>query len=130
MTSLQVPAASVDGLVAWYSVIHVPPSRHRGVYAGFHRALRADGLLLLAFQCGQERRRLREAYGHGGLELDAYRLRARAGGGGSGGVRVRARHPAGAGTGRHGGERAGVCARPCPRVRVTVLEPEGGPCAG
>lgn len=74
MTSLEVPAGSLDGLVAWYSVIHVPPSRHRGVYAGFHRALGCGGLLLLAFQCGQERRRLREAYGHGGLELDAYRL--------------------------------------------------------
>lgn len=74
MTSLEVPAGSLDGLVAWYSVIHVPPSRHRGVYAGFHRALADGGLLLLAFQCGQERRRLQEAYGHGGLELDAYRL--------------------------------------------------------
>lgn len=74
MTSLELPEHAVHGLVAWYSVIHVPPSRHRAVYAGFHRALVPGGLLLLAFQCGSERRRLQEAYGHGGLELDAYRL--------------------------------------------------------
>jgi SAM-dependent methyltransferase len=74
MTSLQLPEHGLDGLAAWYSVIHVPPSRHRGVYAGFHRALAPGGLLLLAFQCGRERRRFSEAYGHGGLELDAYRL--------------------------------------------------------
>jgi SAM-dependent methyltransferase len=75
MTSLDLPEHALDGLVAWYSVIHVPPSRHRALYAGFHRALAPGGLLLLAFQCGLERRRLQEAYGHGGLELDAYRLR-------------------------------------------------------
>lgn len=74
MTELEAPERSLHGLVAWYSVIHVPPSRHRAVYAGFHRALVPGGLLLLAFQCGQERRRFEEAYGHGGLALDAYRL--------------------------------------------------------
>ena len=75
MTSLELPEHALDGLVAWYSVIHVPPSRQRALYTGFHRALAPGGLLLLAFQCGLERRRLQEAYGHGGLELDAYRLR-------------------------------------------------------
>lgn len=74
MTALDLPDGGLDGLVAWYSVIHVPPSRHRAVYAGFRRALRPAGLLLLAFQCGDERRRLTAAYGHDGLALDAYRL--------------------------------------------------------
>jgi SAM-dependent methyltransferase len=75
MTALDLPTASLDGLAAWYSVIHVPPSRHRAVYAGFHRVLRPDGLLLLGFHAGHERRRIEEAYGHTGLALDAYRLR-------------------------------------------------------
>lgn len=76
MTSLELPEHALDGLVAWYSVIHVPPSRHRALYTGFRRALAPGGLLLLAFQCGAEgRRRLQQAYGHGGVELEAYRLR-------------------------------------------------------
>jgi len=75
MTALDLPAGGLDGLVAWYSVIHVPPSRHRGVYAGFHRVLRPGGLLLLGFHVGDERRRIEEGYGHAGLGLDAYRLR-------------------------------------------------------
>jgi SAM-dependent methyltransferase len=77
MTALEEagPGEALHGVVAWYSVIHVPPSRHRGVYAGFRRVLMPGGLVLLAFQCGDERRRVQEAYGHGGLALDAYRLR-------------------------------------------------------
>jgi SAM-dependent methyltransferase len=75
MTALDLPTAALDGLAAWYSVIHVPPSRHRAVYAGFHRVLRPGGLLLLGFHAGDERRRIEEAYGHTGLALDAYRLR-------------------------------------------------------
>lgn len=75
MTALDLPTGGLDGLVAWYSVIHVPPSRHRAVYSGFRRVLRPGGLLLLGFQCGDERRRLTEAYGHADLALDAYRLR-------------------------------------------------------
>jgi SAM-dependent methyltransferase len=74
MTALDLPTGSVDGIVAWYSVIHVPPSRHRAVYAGFHRVLRPGGLLQLGFHYGDERRRIEEGYGHSGLALDAYRL--------------------------------------------------------
>jgi SAM-dependent methyltransferase len=76
MTSLELPEHALDGLVAWYSVIHVPPSRHRALYTGLRRALAPGGLLLLAFQCGPEgRRRLQGAYGHVEVELEAYRLR-------------------------------------------------------
>jgi SAM-dependent methyltransferase len=64
----------VDGLVAWYSVIHVPPAEHRAVYAGFRRVLKPGGYLLLAFQRGEEIRRITDAYGHHDLRLDAYRL--------------------------------------------------------
>lgn len=74
MTALDLPDGQLDGLVAWYSVIHVPPAEHRAVYAGFHRALAPGGHLLLAFQCGDERRAITDAYGHSGLRLDAYRL--------------------------------------------------------
>ena len=74
MTALDLPERQLDGIVAWYSVIHVPPAEHRAVYAGFHRALKPGGHLLLAFQVGDERREITEAYGHSGLCCDAYRL--------------------------------------------------------
>ena len=65
----------VDGIVAWYSVIHVPPAEHRAVYTGFRRVLKPGGHLLLAFQCGDDEvRRITDAYGHHDLALDAYRL--------------------------------------------------------
>src|SRR5690606_37106418 len=54
---LGVPDASLDGLLAWYSLIHVP-ERFRGiVLAEFRRVLRPGGHLLLAFQAGEEIRR-------------------------------------------------------------------------
>lgn len=75
MTALDLPPGHLDGLVAWYSVIHIPPAEHRAVYAGFRRALAPGGHLLLAFQLGDERREITDAYGHSGLRYDAYRLR-------------------------------------------------------
>jgi len=75
MTALdELLPSPLDGLVAWYSVIHVPPTEHPAVYAGFRRGLKPGGHLLLAFQCGDLKREITEAYGHTGLRLDAYRL--------------------------------------------------------
>lgn len=70
----QDAADGLDGLVAWYCVIHVPPARHRAVYAGFRRVLKTGGHLLLAFHRGDCKREITDAYGHSGLRLDAYRL--------------------------------------------------------
>jgi SAM-dependent methyltransferase len=73
MTELDLPDGSLGGLVAWYSVIHVPPELHPAVFAGFHRVLAPGGLLLLAFQTGDERRDYTEGYGHE-ITLTGYRL--------------------------------------------------------
>jgi len=73
MTGLDLPDAGLGGVVAWYSVIHVPPEHHPGVFAGFHRVLRPGGHLLLAFQAGDERRDITEGYGHE-ITMSAYRL--------------------------------------------------------
>ncbi|RKT51761.1 class I SAM-dependent DNA methyltransferase [Saccharothrix australiensis] len=74
MTDLDHPDGGLGGVVAWYSVIHVPPHLHPGVFAGFHRVLRPGGHLLVAFQVGDERRDFTEGYGHE-ITLSAYRLR-------------------------------------------------------
>ncbi len=73
MTELGLPDGSLGGVVAWYSLIHVPPEHHYDVLVGFHRVLRPGGHLVLAFQVGDERRDLTEGYGHQ-ITLAAYRL--------------------------------------------------------
>jgi hypothetical protein len=64
---------SVGGIVAWYSIIHTPPEHLPAVPAEFHRVLAPGGHIPLAFQVGDERVHLEEAYGHV-VSLDAYRL--------------------------------------------------------
>jgi SAM-dependent methyltransferase len=73
MEALDVADGALGGVVAWYSIIHTPPERLAAVFCEFHRVLSVDGLLLLAFQVGDEPRHLSRAYGHD-IALDAYRL--------------------------------------------------------
>lgn len=73
MGALDAQDASVAGLVAWYSVIHVPNAQLPAVFAEFHRALRPHGYLLLAFQVGEDTLHLDQAFGHQ-VSLDFRRL--------------------------------------------------------
>ncbi|CAM4065945.1 class I SAM-dependent methyltransferase [Kibdelosporangium persicum] len=71
MTALDVPDGSLGGVVAWYSIIHLPPEQLPGVFAEFFRVLEPGGQLLLAFKVGDERRHLSHGYGHD-ISLDVY----------------------------------------------------------
>jgi ubiquinone/menaquinone biosynthesis C-methylase UbiE len=73
MEALDAGDSSLAGIVAWYSIIHTPPHQLSTIFAELHRVLAPDGLLLLAFQAGNERVRLEQAYGHS-VSYDAYRL--------------------------------------------------------
>ncbi|WP_433266759.1 class I SAM-dependent DNA methyltransferase [Actinosynnema sp. CS-041913] len=73
MTGLELPDGGLGGVVAWYSVIHIPPDLQPAVFAEFHRVLAPGGRLLLAFQTGDERRDHTEGYGHR-ITLTGYRL--------------------------------------------------------
>ena len=64
MTELDLPDASLGGVIAHYSIMHIPDEVLSGVFAGFHRALAPGGHLLLAFQLGDEFRVRTEAHGH------------------------------------------------------------------
>ncbi|MBB5827966.1 class I SAM-dependent DNA methyltransferase [Micromonospora carbonacea] len=64
MTDLPLADAGLAGLVAWYSIIHLPPEALPAVFAEFHRVLAPGGELLLAFKAGDKRIRLEQAYGH------------------------------------------------------------------
>ena len=73
MLALDLPDASLAGVVAWYSIIHTPAERRPALFAEFARVLRPGGWLLLAFQVGDEVVPVRHAYGHD-VQLDAIRL--------------------------------------------------------
>jgi SAM-dependent methyltransferase len=73
MTDLDLADGALAGLVAWYSVIHTPPQRLPLVFAEFARVLEPGGQLLMAFQVGDEKLRIEQAYGHA-VAVDAYRL--------------------------------------------------------
>jgi SAM-dependent methyltransferase len=74
MLSLDLAAGSLGGIVAWYSIIHVPDSLLPGVFADFFRFLAPGGYLLLAFQVGDECMRL-TAMGMHEVALDFQRRR-------------------------------------------------------
>jgi SAM-dependent methyltransferase len=64
MLALDLPDASLGGLLAWYSVIHVPDERVPEAFAEFCRVLAPGGLVLLGFQVGDEVVHVAEARGH------------------------------------------------------------------
>ncbi|KRC92639.1 methyltransferase [Terrabacter sp. Root85] len=72
LAALGLPDASVTGVVAWYSIIHTPPELLPEVFVELHRVIRANGLLLLAFQAGGFSVRHEQAYGHA-VTFEAHR---------------------------------------------------------
>ena len=56
MLELDAEDGSLGGLCAWYSIIHVPDSHLAAVFAEFHRVLAPAGVVVLAFQVGDEPR--------------------------------------------------------------------------
>ncbi|GAA2549850.1 class I SAM-dependent methyltransferase [Pseudonocardia hydrocarbonoxydans] len=74
MTDLALPDASVRGLLAYYSTIHVPDDELPGALAEFHRVLAPGGHALLVFQVGDEPLVLTDVLGHA-VELAFLRRR-------------------------------------------------------
>jgi ubiquinone/menaquinone biosynthesis C-methylase UbiE len=72
MLALDLPDASLGGLLAYYSIIHLPWEQRPQVFAEFRRVLAPAGHLMLAFQVGDDRGRRDEAFGKP-VSLDWYR---------------------------------------------------------
>ena len=72
MLALDLPDASLAGLLANYSIIHVPWEYRAEVFAEFHRVLAPGGELMLVFQVGADRRHYDEVDGMA-ISLDWYR---------------------------------------------------------
>jgi SAM-dependent methyltransferase len=76
MLALKAPDAAWGGIVAMYSIIHLPPDARSTALEEFHRVLRPEGLLLLAFHIGEEQRHLDEWWGQN-VSLDVWFLQPR-----------------------------------------------------
>ncbi|KIQ11754.1 class I SAM-dependent methyltransferase [Rhodococcus sp. MEB064] len=63
MTSLPLADSSVDGVCAWYSIVHTPTPALGALFAEFRRVTVPDGWLLLAFQTAAPTLELRSAFG-------------------------------------------------------------------
>jgi ubiquinone/menaquinone biosynthesis C-methylase UbiE len=70
MTKLDLADDSVSGLLAWFSLIHVPDEEVPTVFAEFLRVLKPGGVLLLGFHAG-EGYELKTA-GYGGHPMKVY----------------------------------------------------------
>jgi SAM-dependent methyltransferase len=73
MTQLDITSGSLGGIVAFYSIIHLPPDLLPLALAEFARVLAPGGQVLLAFQAGAgERLHQTDWHGHA-VALDHYR---------------------------------------------------------
>ncbi|MET8256519.1 class I SAM-dependent methyltransferase [Micromonospora sp. NPDC005205] len=73
MTDLHLADGSVAGLVAWYSLIHIPDDQIGVVFAHFRRVVRPGGPLLLGFHVGDETTLKTEGYGGHPMNVRVHR---------------------------------------------------------
>jgi ubiquinone/menaquinone biosynthesis C-methylase UbiE len=75
MTDLDLSDASMAGLVAWYSLIHIPDDEIGSVLTHFRRVLRPGGPLLLSFHVGDATRLKTQGYGGHPMKVHVHRRR-------------------------------------------------------
>lgn len=73
MTRLDLTDECLTGLLAWFSLIHVPDDEVPAVLAGFHRVLRPGGVVLLGFHAGDGSRLKTEGYGGHPMRVHVHR---------------------------------------------------------
>ncbi|MER6948761.1 class I SAM-dependent methyltransferase [Nonomuraea sp. NPDC000554] len=75
MTDLDLADGSVAGLLAFWSLIHVPDEAVRTVFEHFRRVLRPGGPLLVGFHVGDESRLKTHGYGGHPMKVHVHRRR-------------------------------------------------------
>jgi ubiquinone/menaquinone biosynthesis C-methylase UbiE len=76
MTALDVPEGSVAGIVAWWSIIHLPREVVPQAFAEFHRVLAPGGVLLVGFHVGTESTHKTSGYGGHPMNIHVHRWTA------------------------------------------------------
>lgn len=75
MTDLDLADDSVAGVLAFWSVIHVPDELVPQVFAEFHRVVRPGGPVLVGFHVGDGTRTTTEGYSGRTIRVDSHRRR-------------------------------------------------------
>ena len=75
MTDLDLADDSVAGVLAFWSVIHVPDDAVPGVFAEFHRVLRPGCPVLVGFHVGDGTQHTSEGYSGAAIDVDSHRRR-------------------------------------------------------
>ena len=73
MTDLDLEDGALAGIVAFWSVIHVPDDAVPGVFEEFRRVLRPGGLVLVGFHVGDETRHSSRGYTGASISVDSHR---------------------------------------------------------
>ncbi|GAA3081195.1 ubiquinone/menaquinone biosynthesis C-methylase UbiE [Kribbella aluminosa] len=73
MTALDLPDASVGGIVAWWSIIHLPRELVPTAFAEFRRVLAPGGVLLIGFHVGAESTHKTSGYGGHPMNVHVHR---------------------------------------------------------
>jgi SAM-dependent methyltransferase len=74
MLRLPLAESSLAGIVAFYTIIHIPPADVPRAFEEFRRVLRPEGLLLLSFHVGEEKVHRDEWWDHPvSLDFQFYR---------------------------------------------------------
>ena len=73
MTDLPLADGSLGGVLAFWSVIHIPDSAVPGVFAEFRRVLRPGGSVLVGFHVGDETQRSTTGYTGRAINVDTHR---------------------------------------------------------
>jgi len=73
MTDLALTDESVTGLLAWFSLIHVPDDEVPAVLAEFFRVLRPGGALLVSFHAGEGSELKTQGYGGHPMKVHVHR---------------------------------------------------------
>ena len=73
MTDLDLPDASMAGLLAFWSLVHLPDDALPGVFAHFRRVLRPAAPLMLGFHAGEGSKLKTEGYGGHPMNVHVHR---------------------------------------------------------
>lgn len=69
MTKITFPDEFFDGILSYYSIIHVPRDEQYDLLSSFYRILKVDGVVLLTFHLTDDPKSYRLDFFGGGVKM-------------------------------------------------------------